>query len=134
LLVASLSAIAIFLAYARILALGRDGASNSPRDEDLMGRHLAALLVIGATAAAWLSESSPSPWANLASADVRAFCADIRGVHPGMVDPQSPAFGKQVDRACELAAARAGDAASFLDWMEIMQALVTSFRDGHTGI
>ena len=33
-----------------------------------------------------------------------------------------------------MAAEKARAAASFLDWMEIMQALVTSFRDGHTGI
>lgn len=51
-----------------------------------------------------------------------------------MVDPLSPNFAKQVDRACGLAAQRSRNATSFLDWMEIMQALVTSFRDGHTGI
>ena len=98
-----------------------------------MRRHLAALLVIGITEAA-PSKIAPSPWASLASSDVGAFCSDIRGVHPGMVDPQSPTFAKQVDRACETAAERARTAASFLDWMEIMQGLVTSFRDGHTGI
>jgi hypothetical protein len=32
------------------------------------------------------------------------------------------------------ATARARNAGSFLDWMETMQGLVTSFRDGHTGI
>jgi len=51
-----------------------------------------------------------------------------------MVDPQSPMFAKQVARACETATERARTAASFLDWMEIMQGLVTSFRDGHTGV
>jgi hypothetical protein len=98
-----------------------------------MRRHLAALLVIGITEAA-PSTIAPSPWASLASNDVGAFCSDIRGVHPGMVDPQSPMFAKQLDRACETATKRTRTAASFLDWMEIMQGLVTSFRDGHTGI
>ncbi|HST08396.1 MAG TPA: S41 family peptidase [Gemmatimonadaceae bacterium] len=51
-----------------------------------------------------------------------------------MVDPLSPMFAKQVDHACEVAADKARHASSFLDWREIMQALVTSFRDGHTGI
>ena len=51
-----------------------------------------------------------------------------------MVDPLAPTFAKQVDTACEFAAERSRTAASYLDWMEIMQALVTSFRDGHTGV
>jgi hypothetical protein len=100
----------------------------------IVGHHWAALLVFGATAAASAPDRSPSPWASLASNDVEAFCTDIRGVHPGMVDPLSPTFAKQVDRACEVAAEKARNAGSFLDWMEIMQALVTSYRDGHTGI
>ena len=79
-------------------------------------------------------DSSSGAWASLASGDAAAFCRDIRGVHPGMVDPLSPTFAKQVDRACDVAAERSRGAASFLDWMDIMQALVTSFRDGHTGI
>ena len=99
-----------------------------------MGHHLAALLIFGVTAAASPPDSAARPWANLASSDVGAFCRDIRGVHPGMVDPLSPTFARQVDRACQSAAEKARNAASFLDWMEIMQSLVTSFRDGHTGI
>ena len=100
-----------------------------------MGRHLPALLCVGVAAAAWLSDGPvSSTWANIASKDVEAFCTDIRGVHPGMVDPLSPRFANQVDRACETATEYAREAAAFLDWMEIMQSLVTSFRDGHTGI
>jgi hypothetical protein len=95
---------------------------------------LAGLLIFGATAAATPPDSSASPWASLATGDVSAFCADIRGVHPGMVDPLSPTFATQVDQACAIAAERARGAASFLDWMETMQSLVTSFRDGHTGM
>ena len=98
-----------------------------------MGHHLAALLILAATSIAPSDTVSP-PWASLTAADVGAFCADIRGVHPGMVDPLSPRFASQVDRACAIAAERSRSAGSFLDWMEIMQALVTSFRDGHTGI
>jgi hypothetical protein len=100
----------------------------------ISGYLLATVLMSGATAAASAADSSASPWATLASSDVAAFCTDIRGVHPGMVDPLSPTFARQVDRACEEAAERARTASSFLDWMELMQALVTSFRDGHTGI
>ena len=99
-----------------------------------MGYHLAALLLSAAAAAAPASDSSASAWATLASSDLAAFCSDIRGVHPGMVDPLAPTFAKQVDTACEIAAERARSAVSYLDWMEIMQALVTRFRDGHTGI
>jgi hypothetical protein len=51
-----------------------------------------------------------------------------------MVDPLNPGFAKQVDQACEIASEKSRTAASFLDWMEVMQSLVTSFRDGHTGI
>src|SRR4051812_42137389 len=93
-----------------------------------------AFLAFGATAIASTPDSSVSPWAEFASKDVATFCSDIRGVHPGMVDPLSPTFANQVDRACETAAERSRSVASFLDWMETMQALVTSFRDGHTGI
>jgi hypothetical protein len=100
----------------------------------ITGHELAALLVFGMTTAAPPSDSSASAWATLASRDVGAFCRDIRGVHPGIVDPLSPTFANQVDRACEIAAQKSRHAASFLDWMETMQALVTSFRDGHTGI
>ena len=100
----------------------------------MIAHHLSALLIFGAIAAAHGPQSSPSPWATLASNDVAAYCSDIRAVHPGMVDPLSPTFAKQVDRACEVAAERARSAASFLDWMETVQSLVTSFRDGHTGI
>ena len=100
----------------------------------IVGHLLAAALVSSATAAPSASDSSASPWAKLASDDVTAFCTDIRGVHPGMVDPLSPTFSQQVDLGCRAAAEKARNAASFLDWREIMQALVTSFRDGHTGI
>jgi hypothetical protein len=99
----------------------------------IIGRELAALLLAGVTAAS-APDSVTSSWATLASEDVDAFCRDIRGVHPGMVDPLAPAFAKQVDRACQVAEDRSRRVASFLDWMETMQALVTSFRDGHTGI
>src|SRR3712207_6023449 len=99
----------------------------------LIEPHFAARLLLGVIAAT-SPDSAASPWASLAVADARAFCSDIRGVHPGMVDPLSPRFATQVDQACEIAAERARSARSFLDWMETMQALVTSFRDGHTGI
>ena len=91
-------------------------------------------LLLFAVSAASTPDSTSSPWATLASSDVTAYCADVRGVHPGMVDPLSPTFAKQVDRACAAAAESSRNATSFLDWMEIMQSLVTSFRDGHTGI
>ena len=100
----------------------------------MMAPPLAILLLFGAAAAAPATDSTASPWADLASGDVAAFCSDIRGVHPGMVDPLAPTFAAKVDRACEVAAERSRAAASYLDWIEIMQALVTSFRDGHTGI
>jgi hypothetical protein len=100
----------------------------------IIGHGLTASLFFAASAAVSTPDSSTSPWASLASKDVAAYCSDIRGVHPGMVDPLSPMFAKQVDRACEVAADKSRNAASFLDWMEIMQSLVTSFRDGHTGI
>ena len=99
-----------------------------------MGHHLAALLLWSATTAASAPDTAARAWSNLTAADVSAFCSDVRGVHPGMVDPLSPRFATQVARACEIAAGRSRDAGSFLDWMETMQALVTSFRDGHTGI
>ena len=100
----------------------------------LIGLHLAALLIVAPSGATSATDSAASPWATLAAADVGAFCRDIRGVHPGMVDPLSPSFANQVDGACDVAAERSRNARSFFDWMEIMQALVTSFRDGHTGI
>jgi hypothetical protein len=100
----------------------------------IIGQAFAAWLVFGITATTIAPDSSTSPWAELAAKDVEAFCSDIRGVHPGMVDPLSPTFAKQVDGACRAAAERSRNAGSFLDWMETMQGLVTSFRDGHTGI
>src|SRR3954463_14209013 len=100
----------------------------------MMGHSFPALLLFAVSAAASTPDSTSSPWATLASNDVAAYCADIRGVHPGMVDPLSPTFARQVDRACAVAAESSRNATSFLDWMEIMQSLVTSFRDGHTGI
>ena len=99
-----------------------------------MGHHLAVLLLWSATTAASSPDTAARAWSSLTAADVSAFCSDVRGVHPGMVDPLSPRFASQVDRACAIAAERSRNAGSFLDWMEIMQALVTSFRDGHTGI
>ena len=98
----------------------------------IIGHAFAALLIFGTTAAA--PDSTSTAWASLAAADVAAFCGDIRGVHPGMVDPLSPRFASQVDEACQVAGGRARSVGSFLDWMELMQSLVTSFRDGHTGI
>lgn len=99
-----------------------------------IGYDLAASLMLAVAVAASESPAPVSPWASLTSQDVAAFCSDIRGVHPGMVDPLLPSFAKQVDNACETAAEKSRDASSFLEWREIMQALVTSFRDGHTGI
>jgi hypothetical protein len=100
----------------------------------IIGHVFAALLIVGGTATTPAPDSSASPWTELTARDVAAFCSDIRGVHPGMVDPLSPTFASQVDRACRSATERARNAGSFLDWMETMQGLVTSFRDGHTGI
>jgi hypothetical protein len=100
----------------------------------IAGHYLATLIVFGVVADRSPSDTSGAVWANLTSQDVAAFCADIRGVHPGMVDPLSPKFAEQVDQACETAARRSRNASSFLEWREIMQSLVTSFRDGHTGI
>jgi hypothetical protein len=100
----------------------------------MMGHSFPALLLFAVTTAASTPDSASSPWATIASNDVAAYCADVRGVHPGMVDPLSPTFAKQVDRACAVAAESSRNATSFLDWMEIMQSLVASFRDGHTGI
>lgn len=100
----------------------------------IVGNSLAALLFFGVAAARSPADTSASAWASLTSQDVAAFCRDIRGVHPGMVDPLAPMFAKQVDQACQTAAEKSRNASSFLEWREIMQALVTSFRDGHTGI
>lgn len=74
------------------------------------------------------------PWQDIASKDVAAYCADVRAIHPGMVDPLTPEFPQRVANACAKAAAKAAKAGSYFDWRDIMQALVTSFRDGHTWI
>ena len=100
----------------------------------IIGSSLVAAMTLGLGTISSTSDSSASPWASLTSRDVAAFCSDIRGVHPGMVDPYAPMFAKQVDQACEAATGKSRNARSFLDWRETMQALVTSFRDGHTGI
>lgn len=99
-----------------------------------MGHSFEMLLLFGAAASAPATANPPSPWASLISQDVAAYCADIRGIHPGMVDPLHPAFAKHVNDACAAAASRAQSAASYLDWRETMEALVASFRDGHTNI
>ncbi len=90
-------------------------------------------LMVGVTSFAAAADP-PSVWPALTSKDVSAYCADIRGIQPGMVDPLTPTFAKRVDEACTTAAKRARGAKSYIDWRETMEALVTSFRDGHTWI
>src|SRR3954447_10851131 len=95
---------------------------------------LLGAVVSGPAIAAKSPSRAEPPWATLTSKDVSAYCADIRGIHPGMVDPLTPMFAKRVDDACGTAATKAQSAKSYFDWRDTMQALVTSFRDGHTWI
>lgn len=90
--------------------------------------------VFAMTSLASPTQSSASAWANLTIKDVSTYCADIRATHPGMVDPLHPLFARRVNEACGIATIRARAATSYLDWRETLQALVTSFRDGHTNI
>ena len=43
------------------------------------------------------------PWAELTRQDVDAYCRDIRGIHPCMLDPYAPGFAGRVEQACSTA-------------------------------
>ncbi len=75
-----------------------------------------------------------SPWGALTQHDVEIYCNDIRGIHPGMVDPYAPGFADRVEQACEIALESASAATSYFDWRDTMGELVGGFRDGHTTI
>lgn len=94
-------------------------------------------LIIGGVAApsAALAQTTVAdPWGTLTQRDVEAYCRDVRGVHPGMVDPYAPGFADRVERACATALEEAGTASSYFDWRDTMGELVGGFRDGHTTI
>lgn len=95
---------------------------------------LALAMMFGTISVSAPAEPASSPWADLASRDVSKYCADIRAIHPGMVDPLSPTFPGRVSNACVVAASSARSAKSYLDWRSVVESLVTSFRDGHTRI
>lgn len=42
--------------------------------------------------------ASTSPWRQLAEADAVSVCENIKGVHPAMVDPQTPEFAGNVEK------------------------------------
>jgi len=78
--------------------------------------------------------ASPAPWAMLTEADVEAVCENVRDIHPGMRDPQTPGFAARVDAACIAADRSAATATAYADWRDTLQALITSFRDGHLNL
>lgn len=92
---------------------------------------LAASLMAAASGPA---DAAASPWRALAEADVAAVCQNVRGIHPGMRDPQTPDFAAGVDTACARARAEAAGAESYSEWRETLLALITAFRDGHLNL
>ena len=95
-----------------------------------------SLLIAGIAAptAALAQQTAADPWTALTVQDVDAYCRDIRGIHPGMVDPYAPGFAERVEQACSTAVEQAEDADSYYDWRDTMAELVGGFRDGHTNI
>jgi len=79
-------------------------------------------------------QAEVSPWGALTQQDVETYCDDIRGIHPGMVDPYAPGFADRVEQACKAALETASEASSYFEWRDTMGELVGGFRDGHTTI
>lgn len=92
---------------------------------------LAAVLMTGTSGPA---DAATSPWRVLAESDVAAVCENVRGIHPGMRDPQTPHFAAGVDVACDRARAEAAEVENYSEWRETLLALITSFRDGHLNL
>ena len=92
------------------------------------------VFALAAPSLAFAQTTGENPWGSLTQRDVEAYCRDIRGIHPGMVDPYAPGFADRVERACAVALETAGDATSYFAWRDTMGELVGGFRDGHTTI
>jgi len=95
-----------------------------------MIRLFIALLVF--TSVAWPSKAAPSPWRDLAVADVDRLHRSVVDFHPGMRDPDTPDFAARVATAFQTAKARAQSAKSYADWLAATRGFMLSFRDGHT--
>ncbi len=91
-------------------------------------------LALAVTSASEATATPSSPWAQLTQADVAAVCESVRGIHPGMRDPQTPGFEAGVEAACSRARNEAAAAESYADWRETLLSLITSFRDGHLNL
>lgn len=81
---------------------------------------------------AWPAKAAPSPWRDLAVADVDRLHQSVVDFHPGMRDPDTPDFATRVATAYQTAKASAQSARSYADWLATTRGFMLSFRDGHT--
>lgn len=70
-------------------------------------------------------------WSETLRADATAVHDAIAGSHPGMINPDDPAFARTNDAQYALALERAGQADSFADYFYAIQHYVAAFDDGH---
>ncbi len=84
------------------------------------------------TSGAWPASAAPSPWRDLAVADVNRLHQSVVDFHPGMRDTDTPDFAARVETAYRTAKVRAEAATSYADWLAATRGFMLSFRDGHT--
>lgn len=94
-----------------------------------MFRLFVVLLML--TSGAWPASAAPSPWRDLAVADVDRLHQSVVDFHPGMRDTDTPDFASRVETAYRTAKVRAEAAATYADWLAATRGFMLSFRDGH---
>ena len=90
---------------------------------------LAALLA--ASPALAQPATAPVDWRARTLADIEAMDRTVREVHPGIVDPASPALARDWAENVRTARLRAGDVTSRAGWAGTLRILVNGLRDSH---
>lgn len=96
-------------------------------------KRLLALLVLFLLASPAGAQQSPAPldWRARTLADIEAVDRAVREVHPGMVDPASPALAAAWAESVRTARLRANEVTSRAAWAGTLRILVNSLRDSH---
>lgn len=83
------------------------------------------------TSGAWPAGAAPSPWRDLAVAEVDRLHQSVVDFRPGTRDTDTPDFASRVETANRTAKVRAEGATFYADWLAATPGFMLSFRDGH---
>lgn len=102
-----------------------------PKSHALASVALGTLFAAACCVAQAAGPATAPGWGTTLERDVRAFHAALRERHPGPVDPENPAFGRQLDAALERALQRVPATRDYGGYWWALREFRAAFNDGH---